>query len=545
MRPKSVVVLAVFLCLLLPAIAGADSISGLSPTNYEWGVVEQFLTIRGTGLAGGVATLVSFSSPFVGTVENEPSILDPNGTYLQVYVPDALLFEEGTVTVTVKAIDATGVRLIGPATFTVARSTEPQPPLLSLPEVVVAPAESARGGVATFEVSAINPITLADVPVTCDHESGSQFPLGPTLVSCSAVDNGLTAQASFWVYIADRTPPVLTLPDDITSDNPVVTFSPTAVDDIDGAVTVTCNPHSGSTFAAGTTEVVCFATDSQLNYAFGSFNVHVTGGAPRLTVPDDITAEATSPAGAPVTFNVTVEEASSYTCSPASGATFPLGDTLVTCTATNSVGTSSASFTVTVQDSTPPAITAPDMIVEATSAAGATVTYSAAATDLVDGAVTLNCTPASGSQFPLGTTQVDCTATDLHGNEASASFNVSVVDTTPPTIVGLAASQTLLWPPDHRMESITLTGSAFDLVDPDPVLMILSVTSNQPDNGTGDGDVAGDSVITGPMSVDLRAERSHGVDRIYTITVQATDASGNSATSTIQVKVTQAPARRR
>jgi hypothetical protein len=66
--------------------------------------------------------------------------------------------------------------------------------------------------------------------------------------------------------------------------------------------------------------------------------------------------------------------------------------------------------------------------VEATSAAGAVVTFVApTATDSVDGAAVVPvCTPASGSTFALGLTTVTCTATDVHGNVASASFTVKV-----------------------------------------------------------------------------------------------------------------------
>lgn len=47
------------------------------------------------------------------------------------------------------------------------------------------------------------------------------------------------------------------------------------------------------------------------------------------------------------------------------------------------------------------------------------------------GSVSVNCTPAAGSTFPLGTTQVDCTAADASGNAASCSFIVSVVNHAP------------------------------------------------------------------------------------------------------------------
>jgi probable HAF family extracellular repeat protein len=78
-------------------------------------------------------------------------------------------------------------------------------------------------------------------------------------------------------------------------------------------------------------------------------------------------------------------------------------------------------------DTTPPLITVPaDITVNATTPAGANVAYTVTATDDVDGPVPVTCAPPSGSTFPIGTTQVDCTATDAAGNAASASFTVHV-----------------------------------------------------------------------------------------------------------------------
>ena len=55
------------------------------------------------------------------------------------------------------------------------------------------------------------------------------------------------------------------------------------------------------------------------------------------------------------------------------------------------------------------------------------MTYAATASDAVDGAVTPECSPASGSEFAIGRTTVSCTATDAHGNTSAAgSFSVRV-----------------------------------------------------------------------------------------------------------------------
>jgi dipeptidyl aminopeptidase/acylaminoacyl peptidase len=80
-------------------------------------------------------------------------------------------------------------------------------------------------------------------------------------------------------------------------------------------------------------------------------------------------------------------------------------------------------------DGIAPVLTLPadDISVEATEASGAAVTFEASAADYVDGPLPVSCTPASGSTFAIGTTTVNCEATDQAGNKATGSFNVKVV----------------------------------------------------------------------------------------------------------------------
>ena len=66
----------------------------------------------------------------------------------------------------------------------------------------------------------------------------------------------------------------------------------------------------------------------------------------------------------------------------------------------------------------------------------------------------------------------------------------------------------------------------------------LSVISNEPLNGTGDGNTAVDWVVVDAHHVQLRAERDgDGTGRIYTITITATDSAGNTSAQTVTVSV--------
>jgi Tol biopolymer transport system component len=79
------------------------------------------------------------------------------------------------------------------------------------------------------------------------------------------------------------------------------------------------------------------------------------------------------------------------------------------------------------EDTTPPRLRVPeDITQEATSSDGAEISFEVSAEDDVDGTVLVECTPASGSIFPIGVTTVECTATDAAGNIGRGSFTVTV-----------------------------------------------------------------------------------------------------------------------
>lgn len=98
-------------------------------------------------------------------------------------------------------------------------------------------------------------------------------------------------------------------------------------------------------------------------------------------------------------------------------------------------------------------------------------------------------------------------------------------------IAGIKAQPNILWPPNHKMVPVTVSAMVSeDYDDEEPSCKITSVSSNEPENGLGDGDTAPDWEITGDLTLNLRAERAgNGDGRVYTLTVQCTDWAGDIA----------------
>jgi hypothetical protein len=113
-----------------------------------------------------------------------------------------------------------------------------------------------------------------------------------------------------------------------------------------------------------------------------------------------------------------------------------------------------------------------------------------------------------------------------------------VEDRTPPVIRRLTARPELLWPPNRRMVPVVLTAKVSDKGDRSPSCTIASVRSSEPVKGTGDGDIAPDWELVGPLALLLRAERSGpGSGRSYTIAVRCVDRAGNASTESTTVRV--------
>lgn len=241
----------------------------------------------------------------------------------------------------------------------------------------------------------------------------------------------------------------------------------------------------------GTDTFTFHARDCGLDSEVVTVTIRVADGtAPVLTCPPQQSAEATSAAGAGVAYpdataTDDVTQALVITYSVISGETFPLGTTTVTASTSDEAGNAaSCTFEVLVDDTTPPGVGCPsDVTVEASSPAGAQVPFeSAQATDAVTTNPSLVASHSPGSTFPLGTTTVTITATDDADNAASCSFDVTIVDTTPPSITCPAPLSVVAQSPEGA--TVTFTVEATDLASAAPTTTLTHASGSTFPNGT-------------------------------------------------------------
>ena len=325
-------------------------------------------------------------------------------------------------------------------------------------------------------------------------------------------------------------------------------------------------------FPIGNTSVALLVSDGQYN-ATDTVNIEVQADteAPVVDAGQDMTMEQETHEGTQFILNGTaIDNVSTRfnftwsendmvlkTESNASDTmfiyTFNLGTHVVTLNATDLAGnTGSDNIAITVVDTIPPVVDAgPDMIVEQESYDGTEVMLNGTATDICstrfnftwseNGTMLASMTNATEATlthtFSLGTHILTLNAVDMAGNTGSDNVTVTVVDTTPPEI-NATATPDILWPPNHKYVEVNVTVTVYDAADPAPTLTFLSINSNEPDNSIGDGNTVNDIVIVNDFVFSLRAERS-GTEtgRIYTITYQASDSSGNTATASVIVEV--------
>ncbi len=387
------------------------------------------------------------------------------------------------------------------------------------------------------------------VPVNSSGTVDTSTP-GTYTITYTATDGTNTATATRTVNVVDTTAPVITVnaPNPMTVECHTSFTDPgaTATDSCQGTVAVT-STNNVNVNVPGSYTVNYSATDSAGNTATATRTVNVVD-----TIAPTLTLNGANP--------MTVECHTSFTDPGATASDSCAGDLTGSIVVTGSVNpnvvgtytltytvsdgynSASASRTVNVVDTIAPVITvngANPMIVECHTTftdPGAT------ATDSCAGNVPVSSSSNVNPNVP-GTYTITYTATDGY-NTSNATRTVIVVDTGLP-VINLNGQSVTLWPPNHQYVTVNLTQfvvSASDgcdgTIDINDVV-IFKVTSDEPENGGGDGNTLNDIVIAANCkSVQLRSERQgSGNGRVYTIHFRVTDAQGNVATATAKVKV--------
>ena len=136
------------------------------------------------------------------------------------------------------------------------------------------------------------------------------------------------------------------------------------------------------------------------------------------------------------------------------------------------------------------------------------------------------------SSPPVGTYTYELRVGDGRGNYDTDLYEVTIVDTLPPRISGLAADPVELWPPNGKLIPVAVEFDVAEACDPEPRCAIVDIESSDPTReGVPDWEFRSD------LEVALRAKRDGEGDRIYTLTVECSDASGNASSSTTEVRV--------
>jgi hypothetical protein len=396
---------------------------------------------------------------------------------------------------------------------------------------------------------------------------GTVLGIGTYVVTVTATDEaGNMAVCTTTFTVQDTTPPVLTGPQSLilSADG----NSQATVPDVVSRIIVSDNctaankllvdqsPAAGTLVGMGTHLITVRAKDAAGNIATltTTFTVNDTTPPtvicpPSLIAIADANGKALLPnllAGVTASDNCTPAGNLALTQSPAPGTILGIGALVVTVTAADEAGNVAVcSTTFTVQDTTPPLLACPRSLSLSANANSQAVVPDVVSLTIVSD----NCTAvnklvvtqslAAGALVGMGSYVITVTATDTAGNASTCATTLTVADTTAPAISSVTASPNVLSQPNHQMVPVVVYVSATDNCDPAPVCQIVSVSSDEPVTGPGDNTTP-DWIITGKLTVDLRAEySSKSTSRAYTITVNCTDASGNSSLQTVIVNVTK------
>jgi len=340
--------------------------------------------------------------------------------------------------------------------------------------------------------------------------------------------NGCTKTSSYTLDYIDIINPTITCPASISvNNNPasacsaVVNYStPTATDNC-GILSVTLQSGlaSGATYPVGTTTNVWRATDLSNNTATCSFSVTVTDVTlPSITCPANISVNNSPASACSAVVNYTTPTATdncgiqSVTLQSglASGATFPVGTTINVWRATDvNAKTSTCSFTVTVNDVTPPTVTCKNYTADLNASGNVSIVPANVLQTGSDNCGTVNyaVNPNSFSCSNVGTNTVTLTARDASFNTATCTATVTVRDVTPPV-------------------ARCKTGIINADLGPSGTVTLDPLTIN---NGSTDNCSITFTLMPNPFNCSQIG--------LQTVTLKATDPGGNMSTCTATVRV--------
>lgn len=287
------------------------------------------------------------------------------------------------------------------------------------------------------------------------------YPAGTTEVTFTATDTaGNDVSCTFTVEVLNSEAPGVVCPADITVDtdpsdcSAFVNVPLPSTDDNCGISDVvndyTGTPSASDTYLLGTTTVTYTITDVNGNTSTCSFDVTVEDGqAPNILCPPNVTVnndsgvcEADILINNPFAFDncdTDLSFSNDYNSTDNASDVYPVGDTVVTFTVEDdNANTSTCAITVKVIDNEAPTVDCDD--ITQTADAGvceAAVTVPAPVVgdncDVAGSINDFNGTDNASDTYPVGTTMVTWTTTDVNGNTAECSFDVIITDDEIPT----------------------------------------------------------------------------------------------------------------
>jgi len=504
-----------------PAFFGSSTITVLNQSPVA---VDDYAATQGTA-AITISPLVNDSDPegdainIAGVTQGALGSVVANANATLTYTANAGVVGNDTFTYTIR--DLYGARATATIFVTL---NDTVPPSIITPTPITVEATSAAG--VTISHTAIQSFLAAAVAtdnvgvVSSGNNAAALFPLGATIVSFTAADlAGNQTVVTSTVTVVDTTPPLFTagsLADIYVEATGVTTpyaFITPAATDAYGVASIVTN--NAGPFAVGATLVTWTATDNAGNTSTLTQNVVIT---------DKIAPIITLTGGDPYTIEVgqTYADAGANAYDIVDGYAAVTGVATVTTTAPatftitydkiDAAGNIAAQVTRTVNvvDTTAPVITATPLMDVYVEAAGASTPVTLTAPAATDAYGIASVIPDNNGPFPLGTTVITWTATDLAGLTSTMTQNMVITDKTAPAITLIGADPYTI---EIGQTYVDAGATSYDIVD-------------------------GYTAVTAAGTVSTTASGS------FTLTYDNTDAAGNAAvqvTRTVNVVDTTAP----